>query len=163
MRQNAKRWRKLKQNPQEHLNQVSHKHTRDCKILSASFIQRAKAQIIDIFMIYMPILYFLTYVVIGNAKDFRESIWGPLVGVLLYGVIISLFLTFKAQTPGKKAYDLLLIRDDGRKVTFFLAFVRFILFLISGSIIIGILSPLWRKDRKTMYDLILKTSVVARS
>lgn len=160
MGQNAKHWRKPKQDSQENLNQALHRHTRDSGIPLASFIQRAKAQIIDIFMIYIPILYFLTYVVIGNAKDFRESIWGPLVGVLLYGVIISLFLKFKAQTPGKKAYDLLLIRDDGKKVTFFLAFVRFILFLISSSMIVGILSPLWRKDKKTMYDLILKTSVV---
>lgn len=163
MSENAKRWRKLKRNPQENLNQALHKHTQDCEILLASFIQRAKAQIIDIFMIYMPILYFLTYVVIGSAKDFRESIWGPLVGVLLYGVIISLFLKFSAQTPGKKAYDLLLIRDNGKKITFFLAFVRFILFLVSGSLIIGILSPLWRKDKKTMHDLILKTSVIVKS
>ncbi|MDE5603595.1 MAG: RDD family protein [Helicobacter sp.] len=163
MGQNVKRWRELKQNPQEDLNQVLCEHLRDCRASSASFIQRVKAQIIDIFMIYIPILYLLTYVVIGNAKDFRESIWGPLVGVLLYGVIISLFLTFKAQTPGKKAYDLLLIRDDGKKVTFFLAFARFILFLVSSSIIIGTLSPLWRRDKKTMYDLILKTSVVSKS
>ncbi|WP_104722026.1 RDD family protein [Helicobacter mesocricetorum] len=163
MGKNAKHWRRFKQNPQENLNQTLYENSKNYEIASASFIQRLKAQIVDIFMIYIPILYLLTYVVIGNAKDFRESIWGPLVGVLLYGVIVSLFLKFKSQTPGKKAYDLLLIRDDGKKVTFFFAFVRFILFLISSSIIIGVLSPLWRKDKKTMYDLILKTSVVSKS
>ena len=44
----------------------------------ANFTQRIKAQIIDIFMIYMPILYFLAYVVVGNAQAL-----GNLPGLLL--------------------------------------------------------------------------------
>ncbi|MDE5591698.1 MAG: RDD family protein, partial [Helicobacter sp.] len=102
----------------------------------ANFTQRIKAQIIDIFMIYMPILYFLAYVVVGNAQAFRESAWAPLVGVLAYGIIIALFLTFKEQTPGKKAYNLWLVRDDGKKITFCFALIRFILFLIAGASIV---------------------------
>lgn len=133
----------------------------DSKILFyAGFLERGKAQIIDTFLLYMPLLYLLTYGVIGSAQDFRNSNWAPIVGVLIYGSIVALFLAFKGQTPGKKAYDLWIVRENGKEITLIFALLRFFGFLLSGTSIIGILLPLWRKDKRTLHDILLKTFVL---
>ncbi|CAM2919707.1 RDD family protein [Helicobacter burdigaliensis] len=150
------RWRELK-NSKTPKNTTP---TEDKKL--ATFIERGKAQVIDTFMIYLPLLYFMTYVVVGSAKGFRDSPWAPFVAVLIYALIASLLLAYKGQTPGKKAYDLWVVREDGKKVTFLFAFCRFIVFCLSGMCLIGILMPLWRKDRKALHDFLLKTSVIKK-
>lgn len=128
----------------------------------AGFLERGKAQLIDTFMIYMPLLYVLTYVVIGSAQGFRESSWAPAVGVLVYASIVALLLALKGQTPGKKAYDLWIVRENGKKVTFLFAFLRFFAFLVSGTSVIGILLPLWRKDKKALHDILFQTIVLRK-
>ncbi|WP_299549322.1 RDD family protein [uncultured Helicobacter sp.] len=128
----------------------------------AGFLERGKAQVIDTFMIYMPLLYVLTYVVVGSAQGFRESSWAPAAGVLIYAGIVALLLAIKGQTPGKKAYDLWIVRENGKKVTFTFALLRFFGFLLSGTTIIGILLPLWRKDKKALHDILLQTLVLRK-
>lgn len=128
----------------------------------AGFLERGKAQVVDTFMIYMPILYILTYVVVGSAQGFRESSWAPITGVLIYACIVALFLSIKGQTPGNKAYDLWVIRKDGKKVTFLFAFFRFLGFLFSGATIVGVLLPLWRRDRKALHDIMFGTIVLRK-
>ncbi|MBX7490556.1 RDD family protein [Helicobacter sp. Faydin-H64] len=132
------------------------------RLFYAGFLERGKAQVIDTFMIYMPLLFILTYGVIGSAQGFRDSSWAPSAGVLIYGSIVALLLVFKGQTPGKKAYDLWVVRENGKKVTFFFAFLRFFGFLLSGTTIIGILLPLWRKDKKALHDILFKTAVLRK-
>lgn len=126
----------------------------------ASFWDRAKAQVIDTFMIYLPILYVLTYGIIGSAQGFRDSVWAPFLAVLLYGVIVAFLIAWKSQSIGKKAYNLKVFRDNGEKLGFFYALLRFFVFLVCGAFLVGILSPLWRKDKKAWHDLLLKTRVV---
>ncbi len=163
------RWRKLKQNINSQNPKTSEKATREAplqfnskqRFYYATFLERAKAQVIDTFMIYVPILYFLTYVVIGSAQEFRNSSWGPFLGVLIYAFLVALLMAFKGQTPGKKAYDLWVVRQNGKKVTFFFAFLRFFGFLISGLSLIGILLPIWRRDKKAFHDILFHT-IVAR-
>ena len=152
------KWRKLKQSPLD-------TKKRDSKATTtlAGFLDRGKAQVIDTFMIYTPILYFLTYVVVGSAQGFRQSPWAPFVAVALYGVIIAAAMTWKRQTPGKKAYDLYVIREDGEKLSFLFCLLRFVLFLVSGACVIGILMPLWRKDKRALHDIILKTRVIKKA
>ena len=72
-------------------------------------------------------------------------------------------MALKGQTPGKKAYDLWVRRENNQPITFLFALLRFFLFLISGVTIIGILMPLWRKDRSALHDLLLKTRVFKKS
>ncbi|MCI5968536.1 MULTISPECIES: RDD family protein [Pseudomonadati] len=128
----------------------------------AGFLERGKAQVIDTFMLYMPLLYVLTYGVVGSAQGFRDSNWAPFAGVLLYGSIVAVFLALKRQTPGKKAYGLWIVRENGKKITFLFAILRFFGFLLSGVTIVGILLPLWRKDKKALHDILLKTLVLRK-
>lgn len=153
----SKQWRKLKKQGFSKTS-IESNLTNKTEIL-ATFWERGKAQVIDTFMIYLPLLYFLTYVVIGSAQGFRESQWGPLIAVLIYGVIVALLMATKGQTPGKKAYDLWVRRNENQHIGFFFSLLRFFLFLFSGFTLVGLLMPLWRKDKKALHDLILKTSV----
>ena len=81
----SKRWRKIKkQNTPQNISLPLQEDSN-----YATFWERGKAQVIDTFMIYLPLLYFLTYVVIGSAQGFRDSNWGPFVAVLIYGLIVA--------------------------------------------------------------------------
>ena len=154
------RWRKVKQNPKpptqaKHkansalppTNALPHRLIQELEQNSsdslqiANFWERGKAQVIDTFMIYLPLLYFLTYVVVGSAQGFRDSTWAPFSGVLIYGILVALLLAFKGQTPGKKAYNLWIVRENGKNVTFAFALLRFF-------------SSLWRQYRRNLYAFV---------
>ena len=113
-------------------------------------------------MIYMPILYIITYFVLGNKEAFLASDLAPFIGVFTYGVVDTILTTLKGQTPGKKAYEIATVNNDGSRLSLIKAFLRFYLFLFSAFTIIGILIPLFRKDNKALHDLLLGTKVIIR-
>lgn len=114
------------------------------------------------FMIYMPILYLITYVFMNGKDDFQNSIFGPLSGVLLYALIDSLFTYKTGQTPGKKAYDIQVVHSKTlKKISFFRALWRFSLFIISASTIFALLVPFFRKDRQSLHDLLSHTTLIS--
>ena len=128
----------------------------------AGYIDRIKAFITDMFMIYMPILYILAYVVLDGKDAFQDSSSAQLIGVSVYAFIYSLFLSKTGQTPGKKAYTIKVV--DARtheKISFIRAVWRFIAFLFSATIAVGLLLPFFRKDNKTLHDLMANTVVEA--
>ena len=134
----------------------------DNAVSYASIPERIKALITDMFMIYIPILYVITYVVMGGKEEFQSSTWAPFVGVALYGLIYSFLLHKYGQTPGKKAYAIKVVDAKTHKnMTFFQAFVRFVSFLFSATIFIGILLPFYRKDKRSLHDLMSNTVVLA--
>lgn len=128
--------------------------------LGAPYITRVKAQIVDTFMLYMPLLYFITYVVIGQAAEFRESQWAPLLAVTLYGVISAILTSFLGQTPGHKAYKIKVVNAKGERLGFWLALWRFGLFLFSACLLFGIALPFLRREQSTLHDWILGTRVI---
>lgn len=128
------------------------------KPLYATYPLKIKAFITDMFMIYAPILYILAYLVMDGKDAFQSSQLAPLVAVTLYGVIYALFLSKNGQTPGKKAYDLKVVDAKTlQHISFFRALCRFILFLFSASTLIGVLLPLYRKDKKGLHDIVCST------
>ena len=142
------RFRKLKQKKKE--NKPS-----KVQILYAKYPDRIKALITDLFMIYMPIMFIITYAVLNGKEEFQDSQLAPLIGTLIYGVIYALFLSKSAQTPGKKAYAIKVVNYHTlENLSFISAFIRFIAFLFSATIIVGLLVPFFRKDNKALHDLI---------
>ncbi|QOP46446.1 RDD family protein [Sulfurimonas paralvinellae] len=128
------------------------------QIRYASYPDRIKALITDMFMIYAPILYFITYVVMGSKEAFQSSQWAPFLGVTLYALIYALLISKFGQTPGKKAYDIKVVDDTTHEnISFIRAFVRFIAFLFSATILLGLLTPFYRKDKKALHDIICST------
>jgi len=111
-------------------------------------------------MLYMPILYIMTYFIMDGKDDFQGSTLAPLISWILYGAIYSLFLYKTGQTPGKKAYDIKVVDKNGEKISFIKAYLRYILFLFSAAIVVGVLIPLFRKDKKALHDLVLGTKLI---
>jgi uncharacterized RDD family membrane protein YckC len=145
------RFRKLKK-------QTKQKTQPKIKVIYARYPNKIKALITDLFMIYAPILYIIAYVIMGGKDAFQSSQIAPLMGVLLYGFIYALLIWKFGQTPGKKAYNLKVVDDTTLKnISFIRAFIRFIAFLFSATIIVGLLTPLYRKDRKALHDILSNT------
>jgi len=131
------------------------------KVRYASYPDKIKALITDMFMIYAPILYLIAYVILGGKDEFQSSQWGPLLGVTLYGFIYAILIAKFGQTPGKKAYEIKVVDDKTYKnISFFRALLRFIAFLFSATILLGLLTPFYRKDKKALHDIICSTSEI---
>lgn len=149
------RWREIKQKKQQPVS------TPEPHNDYAGIADRIKAFITDMFMIYIPILYIITYGVMGGKDEFQASQFGPMVGVILYGLIDALFIYKTGQTPGKKAYDIQVVDLATRqKLSFLKALWRFIVFILCSATVFALLVPFFRKDRRALHDLLTHTILV---
>ena len=129
-------------------------------IASAYYIYRIKALIVDLFMIYMPIMYIMTYGFLDGKDDLAGSNLAPLIATFVYGLIYAAFLSRTGQTPGKKAYDIEVVdAKTYQKIVIFRAFFRFIAFLFTVTTVLGLFLPLIRADKRTLHDLLSGTTV----
>jgi len=151
------RFRDLK----KHQNKIKHQQE-SVKYTYAKYIDRVKALITDMFMIYAPILYLITYVIMNGKDEFQSSQLAPLMAITLYGLVYAVLVSKFGQTPGKKAYNIKVVDEKtGENISFVRAFCRFVAFLFSATILLGLLVPFYRKDKKALHDIICKTLVVA--
>jgi len=128
----------------------------------APLISRFKAWVIDMFMIYVPLLYITTYIILDGKEAFQSNPWAIFANTALFGIILALFWSIKGQSPGLRAYELRLI-DTSTKAhpTFVRALWRYGAYLISGVSIFGLLLAPFRKDRKNLHDLLSRTLVIS--
>jgi len=130
-------------------------------IVSVSPLFRIKSFITDMFMIMMPLMYLTTYVAMDGAADFKGNDMAHWITTAIYGIVTVIFWVKKGQTPGFKAYDLLLIDDNTKRpVSWGVAIARYMMFLVSAVSIVGAILPFFRKDKKTLQDLVMQTSVI---
>jgi len=157
------RWRDVKKGhvEQKDNNQKITNTIKKDFIVSVNPFVRVKAFVTDMFMIMMPILYVTTYFIMDGKDDFQSNSSAHLVTTALFGIISIIFWIRSGQTPGLKAYELKLIDDDTKEsVSIGIAISRYILFLVSATTILGAILPFFREDKKTLHDLVLKTSVI---
>lgn len=149
------RWRTLKQ------KQHQHQPHSNAPIPFARIPDKLKAFITDMFMIYIPILYIITYLFLDGKESFQASTFAPLIGVVLYGLIDAIFIYKTGQTPGKKAYDIKVVSlPHLEQISFLKAVWRFTLFILSSATIFALLVPLFREDRRTLHDLLTHTILI---
>jgi uncharacterized RDD family membrane protein YckC len=152
------RFRKLKQQSK---SKITTKEKEDINIPYAYTVDRIKAFITDMFMIYAPILYMITYIFLDGKDDFQSSQYAPMIGVILYGIIYAIFLSTTGQTPGKKAYTMKVVdAKTHKKIGFFKAIFRFISFLLSATFLLGLFVQFYRKDNRSLHDLMASTIVI---
>lgn len=137
----------------------------EVKVIYANYVDKIKALITDMFMIYAPILYIITYVVMGSKEAFQDSQLAPLMGVTLYGLVYAFLISKFGQTPGKKAYQIKVVdAKTFENISFFRGFFRFVAFLFSATIVFGLFLPLYRKhfkkDTKALHDIICGTAEI---
>ena len=123
-------------------------------------LERIKAFITDIFMIYMPILYIATYGILGSKEAFQSNHLVIFICFFIYAFITSLLFALKSQTLGYMYAEIRLVRDDGKKVGFFLALFRFFAFCFSMSFLFGFFIPFMNKNRRTFHDFVSKTNII---
>ena len=130
----------------------------------ASFQRRFKAFVIDSFMLLMPILYSVFYLIYGSREGFAaHMLQGWLLIVISYGFLTIAFLKRNAQTPGYKAYDLVLIDlKTGQRATLTQLIVRYALLLLTAVSILGLFVPLLRKDKLALYDILSQTAPIPK-
>lgn len=153
------RWRDVKKGKTKKITSSKQKDV-DI-IISASPLLRIKAFITDMFMLMMPIMYITTYVIMNGSEEFKTNDLSHWITMGVFGTIVIIFWILKGQTPGFKAYDLYLIDDHTKqKVSIGIAIARYMMFIISSITIIGAILSFFRKDKKTLQDIILHTSVI---
>jgi uncharacterized RDD family membrane protein YckC len=84
--------------------------------------------------------------------------------ILIPLVIVQTIFMFKTgQTPGYRAYNLALIDDTtGEKPSLFIIFFRNLSAILSLFTFFGWIMMFFRKDRKTLHDLLSGTAAVVK-
>lgn len=128
----------------------------------ATRIERTKAFLIDLFLLYVPILY-VFYFVLGGKQAFLENQAIIAFCWCFFGLIQALFFTFKAQSPGLKAYDLYLIdKKAKKKLSFIRAFMRYLIFLFGSALFFGFIMSFLRSDKLCFWDIVSKTYIIKK-
>ncbi|WP_345992985.1 RDD family protein [Sulfurimonas sp. HSL-1716] len=146
------RWRKLKQ------KKINKSFDAKQRVVYPKYTDKIKGFITDLFMIYTPILYIITYVVLNGKEAFQASALAQFSGVTLYGIIYAVFIARTGQTPGKKAYDMKVVDAKTlHNISFLRAFWRFAAFLFTATTLLGLLLPFYRKDKRALHDILSST------
>jgi uncharacterized RDD family membrane protein YckC len=155
------RWRDIKQGSSQKKQEETPEVENDNSPNSAPIGSRIKAFIVDMFMIMMPIMYITTYLIMEGKDDFQGSDEARWITASVFGFVVILFWIIKGQTPGYKAYSIKLIDNDSEKnISVFKAILRYFIFLISATTVFLAFIPFFRKDKKTIQDLLTKTTVI---
>lgn len=85
-----------------------------------------------------------------------------LVGVVTGAVYYGFFVSGPWQaTPGKRLCGIRVVREDGGRIDFTTAVLRYFAYLLSALILfIGFLMIFWTDQRKALHDIICRTRVV---
>ncbi len=130
---------------------------------NAPILKRLKGFIIDMFLIMMPIMYITTYLIMDGKDDFQNSDMARWITSFVYGAIIVAFWKIKGQTPGLKAYDLIILDKQSKKtLSLTKSILRYVTFIISAMSIVGWFVPFFRKDKATLQDMVAGSIVVSQ-
>ena len=154
------RFREVKQNRPQKETSKSDDKPEQLKYASAGL--KIKAFLTDAFMLLMPILYGIFYLVMDGREDFAaHKILGWFSILLPLVLIQTLFMYLSGQTPGYRAYHMTLIDEKTQaKPSFFAILFRNVAAILSFITFIGWILMFFRKDSKTLHDLLSKTAVV---
>lgn len=126
---------------------------------------KIKAFITDSFMLLMPIMYIVFYLVMGGREGFAEArLFGWLAILIPLVTVQTLFMLKRGQTPGYRAYDLTVVDiATGKKPSTGILLLRNVAALLSFFTIFGWVMLFFRRDRKTLHDLLSGTAVIVQT
>ena len=155
-----KRFRDIKQGKEREIS--TKKDSTANKEDYASTGSKIKAFLTDAFMLVMPIMYVVFYLVMDGREGFAEH---KLLGwfyILIPLVIVQTIFMYKSgQTPGYRAYKITVIDENTKeKPTLFIILFRNLAAILSLFTILGWALMFFRKDNKTLHDLLSATAVV---
>lgn len=126
---------------------------------------KLKAFFTDSFMLLMPIMYIVFYLIMDGREGFAAH---KLLGwfYILFPLIVvqTLFMIKTAQTPGYRAYNLKIIDETtGNRPSPFIIVFRNACAILSFFTLFGWIMMFLRKDSKTLHDLLSGTAVIHAS
>jgi uncharacterized RDD family membrane protein YckC len=157
------KWRKVKnKNFSDYLEDDTIEQ--DPKLKSASLMDRFKAFLTDTFLIMMPIMYLVFYIVMGSRQEFAQHMGMGWVYIMVPHFIATIgfwkFAKF-GQTPGQKAYEVKIVDSStGEKAGLVSLINRYIFTSLSMVMILPLIVPYINKERKTLQDIVSNTTVV---
>jgi len=128
----------------------------------ASSSLKIKAFLTDAFMLVMPIMYSVFYLVMDGREGFSSHKLLGWMAILIPLVIVqTLFMQYSAQTPGYRAYNIKVIdAKTQQKPPFFSILFRNICAILSLFTFVGWMMMFFRKDNKTLHDFLSDTAIV---
>ncbi len=128
----------------------------------APITTKIKAFITDVFMLLMPIMYIVTYLVMGSLQEFQANILSGWIYILVPNfIIVFLFFWKSGQTPGCRAYSIELVdAKTGKKAHPLAIALRYYFELLSIISLVGLLMALFREDKKCLHDLLSGTILI---
>jgi len=128
------------------------------------FIARLFALVMDMFMIIIPINLLIGAVFGMEALKNPET--SPMAGLVQLGLLALTTIIFWAiagQTPGKRAFNLQVVDSKTLNIApLWKLVIRYIAYFVSLISLIGFFIPLFRKDNKTLHDIISGTIVIEK-
>lgn len=123
---------------------------------------KIKAFLTDSFMLLMPIMYVVFYLIMDGREDFEAHMLAGWIYILAPLVTIqTLFMLKSAQTPGYRAYGLKIIDETtGGKPAAGIILFRNLCAILSFFSFFGWIMMFFRKDHKTLHDLLSHTAVI---
>jgi uncharacterized RDD family membrane protein YckC len=123
---------------------------------------KIKAFITDTFMLLMPIMYIVTYLVMGSLQEFNADMLSGWIYILLPNfIVVFLFFWKSGQTPGCRAYAIELVdAKTGQKAHPLAIALRYYFELLSFITIFGLFMAFFRQDRKCLHDLLSGTILI---
>ncbi len=124
---------------------------------------RAKAFLTDIFMLFMPLFYFVIYVVFGSLQDAGEHkllAWS--YALIPFFIVLTIFMyKDEGKTPGLRSQSLKVIDVNTLdKPSLFSIIFRNFAVILSVLTLFGWMMMFFRKDHRTLHDLLSNTCVV---
>lgn len=124
---------------------------------------RAKAFLTDIFMLFMPFIYFVIYMVMGsleNASHEKLLTWS--YSLLPFIIIMTIFMyKDRGRTPGERSQSLKVIDFNTLdKPTLFAIIFRNTTLILTLIIPIAWFVMIFRKDSRTLHDFLSNTCVI---
>ncbi len=154
------RWRKVKQGKAQAPETKKEKKSQAPETLCAPVTVRLKAFLTDTFMIVMPILYVVIYLVMGDREGFREHMGeGWLIILALHFLSVIALWALKGQTPGMKAYDLYFADP---KPSLLKLLIRYVTMQAGILSFFGLFVPFLLKSRATLWDLVSGSCLIYR-
>jgi uncharacterized RDD family membrane protein YckC len=129
--------------------------------INAGLRDRFKAFITDSFMLLMPIMYIVFYLVFGGREGFAaHKLLGWVYILVPYVVITAIFLIKSGQTPGMRAYEIRCVDSDSLETpSVGAALLRQILGVWDFFLFTWILQ-FFRKDHRTLHELLSHTRLI---
>jgi len=157
------RFRDVKQGkvPSEQSLQKKKKSKKVLSAGDAGLRDRFKAFLTDSFMLLMPIMYIVFYLVFNGREGFAaHKLLGWVIILIPYILITTIFIAKSGQTPGMRAYEIRCV-DSGTLETPSVGavFLRQLLGVWDFFLFTWILQ-FFRKDHRTLHEILSGTRLI---